>query len=69
MLIGKFTIEDLNKLVKKIAMSRSATTFTISMDGPKLLFNYSDDDGKLITVTLFDFKVSTVPTITKTDYL
>lgn len=69
MIVGKFTIEDLNKLVKKMALSRSATTFTISIDGPKLLVNYSDDDGKLITITLFDSKVHTIPTITKTDYL
>ena len=69
MQVGKFKIEDLVKLNKTIALSRSATTFTVSVDGPKLLIHYTGDDGKLVTVTLFDSHINTMPTITKTDYL
>lgn len=69
MQIGKFKIEDLTKLYKTISLSRSASTFTVSVDGPKLLVNYAGDDGKLVTITLFDAGINTIPTITKTDYL
>ncbi len=67
--IGKFKIEDLNKLHKTISLCKSAVTFTVSMDGPKLLVNYTGDDGKLVTVTLFNTEANSTPTITKTDYL
>ena len=69
MLIGKFKIEDLEKLHKAISLSRSPSTFTLSSDGPKIMISYTGDDGKLVSITLFDSNTSTVPTITKTDYL
>ena len=69
MIIGKYRIDDLNKLVKTLALSRSASTFTVSMDGPKMLVSYTGDDGKLVTITLFSAELNKMPTITKTDYL
>lgn len=67
--IGKYKIEDLNKLHKTISLSRSPSTFTVAMDGPRLNFAYLGDDGKLVTITLFDAETSSTPTITRTDYL
>lgn len=69
MIIGKFKIEDLNKLVKVMALSRSPSTFTVTADGPSMAISYVGDDGKLVKIQLFDESVSAMPTITKTDYL
>lgn len=67
--IGKFKIDDLIKLYKTISLCRSATTFTVSMDGPKLNFCYSDDNNKTVIITLFNSEANSTPVISKTEYL
>lgn len=67
--IGKYKIDDLNKLVKTLSLSKSPSVFNVSQDGPRLLFSFIGDDGKQVTITLFDAETNTMPTITKTDYL
>ena len=69
MIIGKFRIEDLSKMFKTIQLSKNPSTFNVQADGPKLLISYVDDNGKIVTVTLFSADINQMPTITKTDYL
>lgn len=69
MIIGKYLVSDLKKLLDAVLKSRRATTFQMSMDGPKLLVSYDGDDGKVTTVTLFDESVKSSPTISRTEFL
>lgn len=69
MQIGKFTIDDMKKMMKAVSLSRRAYNILISVDGPSLKFSFEDDDGKLTTVTLFDEDIKSTPTITKTERL
>lgn len=68
-MIAKVTTQDLEKLMKSVRSSRSATYVTVSIDGPKLLFSFQDDAGKLLTVTLFDENLKVSPTVTRTESL
>lgn len=70
MIVGKYKIQDLEKLFKTMQLSKSPSVFTISVDGPKLNFNYVDDHGKIVIITIFDSEsTNSTPIITKTDYL
>jgi hypothetical protein len=69
MIIGKYLVADLVKLMESIKKSRRATTFQVQMDGPKLLVSYEGDDATVTTVTLFDESTRTSPTISRTEFL
>lgn len=69
MLIAKILASDLEKLMKVMRASRTAQYVQVSIDGPKLLFSFPDDAGKLLTVTLFDESIQVNPTMTRTESL
>jgi hypothetical protein len=68
-MIGKVANEDLEKVISAIRASRNSSYITILADGPKILFTFTGDDGKLVTVTLFDTAHRIAPTITRTESL
>lgn len=69
MIIGKITVEDIEKLIKTIRQSRHAAYITVSIDGPKIKFSFTGDDGRLVTVTLYDSDMKIAPTLTRTESL
>lgn len=69
MQIGKFTLADFKKLTKELEKSNRAHTILLSTDGPKTNFSYEGQDGKLVTITLFDSDSGIKPIITKTETL
>ncbi len=69
MIIGTFKIEDLNKLIKTVSLSKSLSIFKLSQERNGLTFSYIGDDGKEIQITIFESNTSMLPLITKVDYL
>jgi hypothetical protein len=68
-MIVKVTSEDLTKLVKTVMSSRYATYVNVDLDGQRIRFTFEDDNGKLVTVTLFDTGTKVSPTVTRTESL
>lgn len=67
--IAKIDVKDMEKLYVQLKQSRRVTYIQVSIDGPKLLFSFEDDNGKLLTVTLFDENLKVSPTVTRTEVL
>lgn len=69
MFIGKLSVGDFNRLTKELEKSTRAHTIQLSVDGPKVNFSYEGQDGRLVTITLFDSDSGIKPIITKTETL
>ncbi len=68
--IGKYLIEDFERVLTAAKKSRRAVAFLIGFDGPTIKFLFEDDQGKQCIIEVYDMEDSKrKPTITRTEPL
>lgn len=65
----KLDAKDLLKAAELLSKNKTAVLVNVTEIGPTLVFTFTGDDGRLLTVTLYDTKTQARATVTKSETL